>query len=176
MAVTAMWGAMTRTAEKDGLTEAEELDVSSIEHSVIFQIRRTQALLARRFQSRFAGLDLRPGEYGILLLIATNPGRKQTEIADALGVQRANFVPLINALERRRLIERRPSLQDKRSNALYLTPFGETFARKINQAEATFEADCTARLGGTKAREAFLSLLSLLSAGATTAGTLGPRR
>ena len=139
------------------------LDVSPIDDSVIFQVRRTQSLLSRRFQSRFASFDLRPGEYGILLLIANNPGRKQTEIAYALGVQRANFVPLINALERRRSVSRRPSPQDRRSNALYLTSFGEDFVEKIYRAETTFEAECTARLGGTKAREAFLGLLARLA-------------
>ncbi|WP_246723777.1 MarR family winged helix-turn-helix transcriptional regulator [Rhizobium sp. ARZ01] len=161
-----MWDAMVDAAGKEELGEAGALDVSSIEHSVIFQIKRTQALLTRRFQSRFAGFDLRPGEYGILLLIATNPGRKQTEIADALGIQRANFVPLINSLERRHLTERRPSLHDRRSNALYLTPYGEDFVQGIYQAEATFEAECTVRLGGAKSREAFLALLSRLVAGA----------
>lgn len=165
-----MWDAMTNIVVNEELGEAGALDVSSIEHSVIFQIKRTQALLTRRFQSRFAGFDLRPGEYGILLLIATNPGRKQTEIADALGVQRANFVPLINALERRQLTERRPSLQDRRSNALYLTPIGESFVQKICQVEAAFEAECTARLGGVKAREAFLALLSRLVAGTAATG------
>lgn len=169
--MTAMWGAMTKVAEEEELAEAGALDVSSIEHSVIFQLKRTQVLLTRRFQLRFAGFDLRPGEYGILLLIATNPGRKQTEIADALGVQRANFVPLINALERRQLTERRPSLQDRRSNALYLTPYGEDFVHKICQAEATFEAECTARLGGVKAREALLSLLSRLVGNSAPAGS-----
>lgn len=141
----------------------QSLDASSIDGSVIFQIRRTQSLLARRFNSRFSSFELRPGEYGILLLIATNPGRKQTEIAEALGVQRANFVPLINALERRQLTERRPSSQDRRSNALYLTPFGEDFVEEIYRAASSFEAECTARLGGKKAREAFLALLGRLA-------------
>ena len=141
----------------------EELDNASIERSVLFQIKRSQSLLARRFQTRFASFGVTPGEYGVLLLIATNPGRKQTEIADALGIQRANFVPLINALERRLLTERRPSAQDRRSNALYLTPAGEEFVEQICQAEARFEAECTARLGGREAREAFLLLLSRLA-------------
>ncbi|MCD2185089.1 MarR family winged helix-turn-helix transcriptional regulator [Rhizobium sp. GN54] len=141
----------------------EELDNASIERSVLFQIKRSQSLLARRFQTRFAAFGVTPGEYGVLLLVATNPGRKQTEIADALGIQRANFVPLINSLERRLLTERRPSPQDKRSNALYLTPAGEEFVEQICQAEARFEAECTARLGGREARDAFLVLLSRLA-------------
>lgn len=151
---------MDTTAE---FPHSDELDISLIDRSVLFQIRRSQSLLARRFQSRFAHLDVRPGEYGVLLLIVTNPGRKQTEIADALGIQRANFVPLVNALERRRLIERRASPQDKRSNALYLTPSGQTFVEQICRIEASFEAECTARLGSVEAREAFLQLLARLA-------------
>ncbi len=139
------------------------LDISLIDRSVLFQIRRSQTLLGRRFQSRFSDFGITPGEYGVLLLIASNPGRKQTEIADALGMQRANFVPLINSLEARHLMERRAAAQDKRSNALYLTAAGDAFVKDICAAEATFEAECTARLGGAKAREAFMLLLARLS-------------
>lgn len=155
---------MTMTVGPDDRAEASSLDVSSIEQSLFFQIKRTQSLLGRHFQLRLGSFDLRPAEYGILSLIATNPGRKQTEIADALDIQRANFVPLINALEQRRLVERRVPQRDKRSNALYLTPDGLAFVKELAAVEARFEAECSARLGGAKARNAFLSLLAKLAA------------
>ena len=99
---------------------------------------------------------------GVLSLIAENPGRKQSEIAAALGIQRANFVVLMNELESRHLTERRSVPHDRRSYAIYLTPAGESLLCEARRAEANFEADCLERLGGPRSRDQFLQLLRRL--------------
>ena len=50
-------------------------------------------------------MKLRPTEFAVLSLIATNPGQKQTEVAEQLGIKRANFVALMDCLETRGLAE-----------------------------------------------------------------------
>ena len=96
-------------------------------------------------------------------MIEDNPGRKQSEIAEVLGIKRANFVALVNGLEQRGLIERLPVHGDRRANALHLTPEGARFLGDARAIQDAFESDCVRRLGGTQEREALLRLLERLS-------------
>ena len=121
--------------------------------------RRAQVSVFQRFRSHFADLQLRPVEFSILTLIQHNPGRKQTEIAQALDIKRANFVPIIDGLEGRGLLERRRSLDDRRANALYLTLEGEKFVTSLRKRHEALERFFTSRLGGESEREQLLTLL-----------------
>ena len=116
----------------------------------------------QRFTERFAGLALRPAEFSVLALIEANPGSKQTEIADALEIKRANFVALIKSLDERGLTERHQPAGDRRSNALFLTEKGKDFVRQANALQAEFEAEYVERLGGEKARDQLMGLLAKL--------------
>ncbi|MEO7222058.1 MAG: MarR family winged helix-turn-helix transcriptional regulator, partial [Devosia sp.] len=130
--------------------------VSSI---VGYRLRRAQMHVFQQFNLHFAAYDLRPAEFSVLALIADNPGSKQTEIAHALGIKRANFVALINGLNARSLTDRRLIASDRRSHALFLTAQGERLMTKLSKAQAEFEAKWVGKLGGPEARDQLLSLL-----------------
>lgn len=127
-----------------------------------YRLRRAQLSVFQRFMVAFSELDLRPAEYSVLVLIADNPGRKQTEIAAILGIKRANFVALINGLDGRGLTERHAAPGDRRANALHLTAEGERFLKRARAVQARFEADCVKRLGGVEARDRLLRMLDRL--------------
>ncbi len=128
-----------------------------------YRLRRAQLNVFQKFLAVFDDLKLRPVEYSVLVLIADNPGRKQTEIAEVLGIKRANFVTLVHGLEERGFVERVPSDVDKRANALHLTAEGEAFLNRARDLHETMEQDLIAQLGGEKDRETLLSLLERLS-------------
>ncbi|ODT64858.1 MAG: MarR family transcriptional regulator [Pelagibacterium sp. SCN 63-23] len=144
-------------------TEDEVLRIGATTGIIGYRLRRAQLNVFQTFLAVFDELRLRPVEYSVLVLIADNPGRKQTEIAEVLGIKRANFVTLVHGLEERRLVERVPSAVDKRANALHLTPEGEAFLARARNLHETMEQDLIARLGGEKARETLLSLLDRLT-------------
>ncbi|MEX1179689.1 MAG: MarR family winged helix-turn-helix transcriptional regulator [Cucumibacter sp.] len=127
-----------------------------------YRLRRAQMHVFQQFNLHFAEFDLRPAEFSVLALIADNPGSKQTEIAHALGIKRANFVALINGLDARGLTERRLLADDRRSHALFLTAQGERLMTKLSKAQTEFEASWIAKLGGPEARDQLLSLLDRL--------------
>lgn len=128
-----------------------------------YRLRRAQLNVFQTFLAAFEALKLRPAEYSVLVLIDDNPGRKQTEIAEVLGIKRANFVTLVHGLQDRGLVERVPSAADKRANALHLTGEGEAFLARARALHAQLEAEMVARLGGTQARDQLLALLDRLS-------------
>jgi DNA-binding MarR family transcriptional regulator len=94
------------------------------------------------------------------VIIAANPGLKQSEVAEALGIQRANFVAIADGLESRGLAERRKSDLDRRVQALYLTKSGEALFEAIMTKWKRHEDSLIDRLGGAAARDQLLDLLS----------------
>jgi len=88
-----------------------------------YHLRRASVAMMADFGKRLQAIKLRPTEATILLLIETNPGCIQSDIGRILGIQRANMVPMIAALEKAGLIAR--SAMDGRSHALHLTEQGE---------------------------------------------------
>lgn len=127
-----------------------------------YWLRRAQVWAMTGFLETMKELDLRPTQFSVLILINENPGIRQTEVCAALGLQKANFVPLLNELERRGLAVRKVGMPDRRSSALYLTSQGETLLQRANQLHAQWEAQIASRLG-TRGQEQLRELLQKLT-------------
>lgn len=141
----------------------DRLETSATSGLVGYRLRRAQLSVFQRFLGVFEKMELRPAEYSVLVLVADNPGRKQTAIAEVLGIKRANFVTLVHGLEARGLIERRPATGDNRANALHLTRSGQTFVSRARTLHDAMENELLARLGGESARDTLLELLDRVS-------------
>lgn len=124
-----------------------------------YKLRRAQLLVFQDFTEAFSRLKLRPAEFSVLAMLARTPGLKQSEVAEALGIKRANFVALMDSLERRGLAERRKAASDKRSHSLHLTPEGQRFAARIADIWAEHEARLVEKLGGAEERDRLIALL-----------------
>lgn len=144
------------------MTRTRTFDTGAVTGIIGYRLRRAQVTVFQQFAAYFAEFGLTPAEYTVLALIGANPGSKQTQIGDALGIQRANFVALIARLDQRGLTERHEAQGDRRSNALFLTAAGEALIRRANKVQADFEAEIVERLGGTKSRDQLLALLRKL--------------
>jgi DNA-binding MarR family transcriptional regulator len=126
-----------------------------------YALRRAQIAATAGYQEAMRDVDLRPTQCSVLILINENPGIRQTEVCAALGLQKANFVPLLNELQRRGLAVRKPGDPDRRASALHLTPHGEEVLQKANVLHAAWEASLSARLG-PKGHDHLLGLLRKL--------------
>jgi MarR family transcriptional regulator for hemolysin len=58
-------------------------------------------------------------------------GIRQKELAQALGIEGASLVRLLDGLERRGLIERREEEADRRARGIYLTPAGRELQKRV---------------------------------------------
>jgi DNA-binding MarR family transcriptional regulator len=142
-------------------TAGTGLDVGPLAGKVGYALRRAQIAVFDDVIAAFAELDLRPAQYSVLVLLEHAPGLKQSDVAGALGIQRANFVALFDGLERRGLARRSPTPNDRRSYALYLTEAGQGVLARAARLEADHEARLDARLG-PGGREQLLKLLGHL--------------
>jgi DNA-binding MarR family transcriptional regulator len=127
-----------------------------------YALRRAQGAVYADLNESLAGLDLRPVQYTLLLMVAENPGASQSGVCEALGIQKANCVPTMSELERRGLIQRRKSMHDARSYELHLSAKGKRILMRAGKVQASHERRLTDRIG-IQGREQLLDLLGKLS-------------
>jgi len=147
---------MSKTAEVE--LPDTTMRMSLIEDLLGYNLRRAAGVILRDFAETIGVYDIRPTQYAVLSLIALNPGLKQTEVAEALGIKRANFVPLFDTLEARRLAVRKAVPYDRRSYALYLTEAGHELVREMREKIVDHEAKFLARMTDGE-RDTMLSVL-----------------
>ena len=89
-----------------------------------FLLRRTHQISAAVFENACASVGLTPAQYGVLTVLAIEPGLDQTRLARALAFDKVTVMRVCKGLEERGLIERRMSEHSRRQMAVVLTPAG----------------------------------------------------
>ena len=115
-----------------------------------YALRRAQLAVFADFIRTLEKVNLRPGEYSVLTLIAENPGILARRICQTLGIQPANFVALCGRLESRGLVRRVPI--DRRSNGLYLTPKGRALIARAHILGAEHDRKIADKIGRAECR------------------------
>jgi DNA-binding MarR family transcriptional regulator len=123
------------------------VDYGPLDQRIGYLLRRAQIAVFKDFFAAFESHDLRPGQYSILTVIESNPGLKQGEVGDALGIKRANFVAMIDELERRKLVRRDPTPGDRRSYALMLTAKGARLMPELHAISERHEQKIVDAIG-----------------------------
>jgi DNA-binding MarR family transcriptional regulator len=109
--------------------EQEEFGTGHLDHLVGYHIRRASGVFLNDFARTLADLGIRQVQFGILSVIAANPGINQGNAGKSLGIQRANMVGLVNELVDRDLVER-VTAEDRRAFSLSLTKAGKAIVAK----------------------------------------------
>ncbi len=134
----------------------------SLRDLIGYALRRAQGAVYADFYESLSELDLRPVQYTLLVMVAENPGASQSDICQALGIQKANCVPTMGELERRGLILRKNSPSDARSYELHLTAKGKRILRRASEVQASHEKKLI-KLIGITGRAQLLALLGKLT-------------
>jgi len=158
-----MNGMAPRKALVEGADEGAALEMGELSDLLGYSLKRAQLRIFEDFLRCVAPLRLTPAQFSVLLLLEKNPGRNQTEIASTLGIQRPNFVAMLDGLESRDLCERVRSTNDRRSHVLFLTDKGRAvLARAKKLVAAKHEARLNELLGPAN-RAALLSMLAKIA-------------
>ncbi len=78
-----------------------------------------------------SGLDLTSEQGRVLLFIADNPGMNQQRFVHLMEKDKPGISRLVEGLERRYLVRRTTSEEDRRSKVLHLTDDGKAVAEKF---------------------------------------------
>jgi DNA-binding MarR family transcriptional regulator len=87
--------------------------------------------------------DMTRAQWGILIWLERQPGISQKELAELLEVEPITVARLVDRLERRGMVERRPDPRDRRIWRLHLLLPAHLVLREINQQRSDIAAILT---------------------------------
>jgi DNA-binding MarR family transcriptional regulator len=126
-----------------------------------YLFRRMQQIAVALFVEECRAFDLTPVQYAALVAIHTHPGIDATRLSAVIAFDRSTLGNVIERLESKKLIERRPSSADKRVKLLHLTRSGTTILRDIMPSVDRAQARMLQPLKAAD-RKALMALLSRL--------------
>jgi len=94
-------------------------------------------LLRTRFDQRARARGMTRAQWVILARVNARPGLSQNELASLLEVEPISVGRLVDRLEARGLVERRPDPTDRRIWRLHLLPSAEPVLEEISKARDT---------------------------------------
>jgi DNA-binding MarR family transcriptional regulator len=107
-------------------SDLEAINYGPLRSLVGYRIRKAYSRLFQTFNEMLAEVNLAPGQYSALLLIALNPGLSQMQLAEATGLDRSTIVPIADRFVRMGWITRTRREDDRRTYSLQLTPLGRS--------------------------------------------------
>src|ERR687886_2993008 len=88
--------------------------------SVSFMLSSLGYAISRRFHQVLAPLELEPSEFAVLRAVGVGEGQSQHALAERLRISSSHMVAIVDRLEERALLERRPHERDRRVRTLHL--------------------------------------------------------
>jgi len=133
--------AVKSSAEK--LSTDNEVDMTVLNEKLGYRIRILERLLNKEF-TRKTGMTT--VQFSVFSLVATNEDLSQVAIGEALAMDRASTMAIIDKLEKAGLLERRKSVHDRRVHALQLTEKGRKEFISVNNKVIKYDLAFSGRL------------------------------
>jgi len=153
-----------KAQRQDGADDMRRIDTSSLEDILGFHLRMANVALYHDFSRAMEDLGLTQKQVAVLELIAQNEGASQIDIAATRGMDRATMMSLVNRLEDRNLVARRPSPVDRRRQQLILTGEGQEILAACRDLIAAHERKFTGRFSKEELKT-FVGFLKRVYAG-----------
>ena len=126
-------------ANRESDIAGDRLSLGSMEDLLAYRLRSAQYLLFTVHSEVFNRYKITPGLYGILIAIRYNPGCSQIAVCNRLNIDSSAMVTALDKLQKLGFVERRPSPNDRRQRALYMTEQGEAAMQEIEAEVAAQE-------------------------------------
>lgn len=110
-----------------------------------YLLKHATAKLAAATDAALEPLGIDGKDYGALRVLAHREATSQLEVAQTLGIDRTTMVALLDVLERKGIVTRRPDPADRRRNVVELTEKG---VRTYEAAEVAHDEAERAFLAG----------------------------
>lgn len=121
----------------------DSVNMQVLDEKLGYRIRIIERLLNKEF-TRNVGMTT--VQYSVFSLVATNEGLSQIAIGEALSMDRASTMAIIDKLEAAGLLERKKSIHDRRVHALQLTEKGRKQFVVVNNKVAKYDLMFSSKL------------------------------
>ena len=129
-----------------------------------YLLYKAGALARHRWSAMLAELNVSPGQYGALMTLGEAGRVGQHRLAELIGVDPRNAVPIIDALADQGLVSREVDPSDRRRRVLQLTAAGRAVAGNLASVAAEIETDLLRPLAPDEQASLRRMLLALLKA------------
>ncbi len=131
---------MTKPTPQSAPPVVTRVSDATLRGFVGYHMKRAFNVIQADLAATLKPYGLRMVTYSALVLIVDNPGLRQSQLADAMDVERPNLVVIIDELERRELILREKVPTDRRAYALVPTLAGRQLCARAVAAVKGHEA------------------------------------
>ena len=133
----------------------------TLQRFVGYHLKRAFNVVQADLTHTLKPFELRKLTYSALVLIVDNPGLSQSQLADAMDIERPNLVVIVDELEQRELILRERVPTDRRAYALRATLKGQRLYKRTVAAVAAHEEALFAQID-PQTRETVVAALMLI--------------
>ena len=147
-----------KPAAAGDVAAVDKVDTRYLQTLMGYNARRAALSIIELFLERLAPYGLKPVDFSVMTTIHHNPGVTSRQLCAALNLLPPNLVGLIQSLESRGLIERKPHPHDGRAVGLHATAKGQALMVQAEQTASDLEIEKTARLTPAQ-RKTLLELL-----------------
>jgi DNA-binding MarR family transcriptional regulator len=131
--------------------------------SVGFMLSTLGHAISRRFLHTLEPLELHPREFAVLRAVGANEGQSQQTLAERLHIPPSRIVAIVDELESRGLVKRRPDPSDRRVRTIHLARRGQTLLNDAFNLVVQHERAISHALSA-KERAQLLELLNRIAA------------
>ena len=139
-------------AEGEGAAGGGQVD-THLSDLIGYAMKRALSVVQADLSRVLSGFGLRAVSFSALSIVVAQPALTQTQLADALQIERSNLVTILDELSDRGLIIRAPVAQDRRRHALMATAAGKALAEAALAAVEAHENRLFACLSEPERRE-----------------------
>ncbi|MGY3149369.1 DNA-binding MarR family transcriptional regulator [Bradyrhizobium sp. USDA 3397] len=124
-----------------------------------YLIRRLQMISTAIVAEEFEGEDISVLEWAVLIMVENHPEIDQSRLAEVVAIDRTNTGRLVDQLEAKGLVERRPHDSDRRVWMLRCTPLGHKIRNRLRPRALASQERLLSCLEPAH-RELFIDLMS----------------
>ncbi|HJV46489.1 MAG TPA: MarR family transcriptional regulator [Bacillota bacterium] len=110
----------------------------TLHDSIGYLINQTGRRMSQYLSFYFGPYDITPEQWGLLNQLAEKDGISQKTLACRVEKDQTNVTRILDQLERKGLVERKPNAEDRRSFLTYVTKEG----RELSERLVPIEAQC----------------------------------
>ena len=136
----------------------DKVDTTYLQTLLGYNARRAAMSIISVFLERLAVYGLKPVDFSVMSVIHHNPGVTSRQLCATLSILPPNLVGLIQSLESRGLIERKPHPTDGRALGLHPTAKGLSLMQQAEVTASELEIDASSKLTASQ-RQTLVQLL-----------------
>lgn len=143
---------------RPSIPHVDTVDSRYLEGLMGYNARRAALCIIGLFLEEMAVYGLRPVDFSVLSLIVHNAGITSRQLCSTLNILPPNLVGIVQALDKRGLVQRHPHPSDGRAMGIHPTPEGRELMQRAEHTAQALEARATGRLSPAE-RKTLIRLL-----------------